>query len=298
MDNESFEGSFDEYCKNKGNNKPYCVVFESDIVQMKKEWDFSFIPTIELTLRLFGNCPYSINLPKTLVKLTIEMWHEDGQIIIPQFIYPETGFKEITFSSIQSNDQIEIPIPQTVNSISFLTCCNIICINELLQINSLEVTESNKCCVQSKHSQLIMSDNELFIKNINEFICFALVIEHYQYDNVKMASITTSNQAIHIDSKHIDSLSLAFDASDISDTNDIEPTHMDLTELTLNSLELTGYENSSFVLPNTLSTLTLSYCKSLWLSTLTGLENELDVSTECCEKCMLNNSLLPSDSPF
>ncbi|BFU20744.1 hypothetical protein EHI8A_021230 [Entamoeba histolytica HM-1:IMSS-B] len=298
MDNESFEGSFDEYCQNKGNNKPYCVVFESDTVQMKKEWDFSFIPTIELTLRLFGNCPYSIILPKTLVKLTIEMWHEDGQVIIPQFTYPETGFKEITFSSIQSNDQIEVTIPQTVNSISFLTCCNIICINEFLQINSLEVTESNKCCVQSKHSQLIMSDNELFIKNINEFICFALAIDHYQSDNVKMASITTSNQAIHIDSKHIDSLSLAFDASDISDTNDIESTHMDLTELTLNSLELTGYENSSFVLPNTLSTLTLSYCKSLWLSTLTGLENELDVSTECCEKCMLNNSLLPSDSPY
>ena len=62
MEELLYDGTINNYIETKGNNKPYCVIYEEEdeINDIKENLDFTNIPTTDLTIRITGKKQYSI----------------------------------------------------------------------------------------------------------------------------------------------------------------------------------------------------------------------------------------------
>ena len=128
MEENNYEGTINQYLETQGNNKPWCLVYEEEdeMNEIKEHLDFTQIQTTDLTLRLTGKKQYSIQLPETLSRLTIEMLSDTIEPLFPKLITTNSPeFYDLTLSSINSSKPIVCSIPSSVTSVSFMSCNNI-----------------------------------------------------------------------------------------------------------------------------------------------------------------------------
>lgn len=301
MEESVYDGTINNYLQTKGNNKPYCVIYEEEdeINEINQNLDFSTIETIDLTIRITGKKFYSIILPETITKLTIEMLSDTFDPFFPKLITTShtTQLYDITFSSINSNKQIISSIPSSITSVSFMSCRNITIQQDILSITSLEISESESCNIISKETTVEMKEKEIIINNIESILLFDIPSKIYTLNNVIKANIT-STENISINSSTLKELILSFEiileqSMEIDESKEKQILHLD--KMNIETVELNGMKYMDCYLPITLQSLVLSYCNMLSLLTEKPFINEVDISTEECIDCQLNHVDLPSN---
>ena len=181
--------------------------------------------------------------------------------------------KSLTFSSINADKQIMYSIPSTVTSISFMSCQFITIQQDKLLIESFELAESKECNIITSESVVQMKDNQLIIENIEDILSFDIPQTKYQLKNVKKANITSTNH-IEIDSTPLESLILSFEIildESIEIEMNSEKKCIHLENIDIQSLELNGMKYMDCYLPSTLTSLSLSYCNLLDISSLLAI---------------------------